>query len=166
MTATEIFKLFLRYGLEPNERLAFMTEIRWNIHSKTGTLCCKRYYGDPILPSHELENVFAERLIRNTWGSLWNAFGRHGGSTSCTSLSSFMKYLLYYVPSIIGNSKNKNKFIARIDVEIPKEKGYKRYWQLRLIKKWHKFLQENVRNYDRYIDVTSSMKNYKLLKEL
>ena len=165
MTATEIFKLFLKHELEPNERLAFMTEIRWNIHSKTGTLCSKRHYNDPTLSPQELENVFVERLIRNTWGTLSNRLGRYGHWTYCMSLSSFMKYLLYYVPSIIGNAKNKNKYLARIDVEIPKERGYKRYWQSRLIKKWHAFLQENVRNYDKNIYLIGDM-NYKLLREL
>lgn len=165
MTATEIFKLFLKHGLEPNERLAFMTEIRWNIHSKTGTLCTKRYYNEPTLPPQKLEKVFVERLIRNTWGTLSNRLGRNGDWAYCMSLSSFMKYLLYYVPRIIGNAKKKNKYLARIDAEMPKERGYKRYWQLRLIKKWHVFLQENVRNYDKYIYLKGDM-NYKLLREL
>lgn len=165
MTATEIFKLFLKHGLEPNERLAFMTEIRWNIHSKTGTLCSIRYYNDLTLSPQEIENVFVEKLIRNTWGVLINRLGRYGHWTYCMSLSSFMKYLLYYVPSIIGNAKNKNKYLARIDVEIPKERGYKRYWQSRLIKKWHAFLQENVRNYDKNIYLIGDM-NYKLLRKL
>ena len=161
MTATEIFKLFLKHGLEPNERLAFMTEIRWDIHSKTGILCSNGH----TLSPQELENVFAERLIINTWGILSNRLGRYGQWAYCMSLSSFMKYLLYYVPSIVGNAKKKNKYLARIDAEIPKEKGYKRYWQSRLIKKWHAFLQENVRNYDKCIDRMSVM-NYKLLRKL
>lgn len=29
--------------------------------------------------------------------------------------------------------------------------GYKRYWESRLIKKWHEFLKENVSNYDKYV---------------
>ena len=95
-----------------------------------------------------------------------NTLGHYGEASSCTSLSSFMKYLLYYIPSIIGTSRSKNRFIGRIEVEIPDKVGYKRYWQLRLIKKWHNFLKENVKRYDRYVDVPSSFTKYDLVKEL
>ena len=165
MTPTEVFILFLKHGLEPNERLAFMTEIRTKIRSNMKVLTRKVYWDEIPLDSHGLEKVFVERIMRNS-RFIDNTLGSYGYSSTCTSLSSFMKYLLYYIPSIIGDSNHKNRFIGRIEVEIPRKVGYKRYWQLRLIKKWHNFLKEYIKNYDRYVDFPSSYTKYNLAKEL
>lgn len=164
MTPTEIFMLFLKHGLEPNERLAFMTEIRAKIRTDNKIITRQAFYDTPLTFS-EWEKVFVERIMRNS-RYIYNSLGHYGYSSNCTSLSSFMKYLLYYIPSIIGNSRKKNRFIGRIEVEIPDKVGYKRYWEARLIKKWHKFLKEYVKNYDKYVDVPSSYTKYKLAKEL
>ena len=164
MTPTEIFMLFLKHGLEPNERLAFMTEIRAKIRTNNKIITRQAFYEAPLTFS-EWEKVFVEKIMRNS-RYINNSLGHYGYSSNCTSLSSFMKYLLYYIPSIIGNSRKKNRFIGRIEAEIPDKVGYKRYWEARLIKKWHKFLNEYVRNYDKYVDYPSSNTKYKLAKEL
>ena len=130
MKATEIFLLFLKKGLEPNERLALTNEIRVAI--RTNKIFKPIYWNDKYIMPSELEKIFVEKLIRNTRYTS-NTLGNYGDSSSCTCLTSFMKYLLYYVPSIVGNSRNKNRFLARVDAEIPSGKGYKRYWELRLI---------------------------------
>lgn len=162
MTPTEVFLLFLRKGLEPNERLAFTREIRNGIRNKDSNLCHNTYWNEPQLFSDELEKKFAERLIYNTSGNLRNPFGGWGCSSTCTCLTSFMKYLLYYVPTIIGTSKCKNKYLEREGIAIPKEVGYKRFWQRRLIKKWHDFLKENIRNGEAIFIYRSDIPDYKL----
>lgn len=55
------------------------------------------------------------------------------------------------MPSIIGTAKKKNRYLERENAEIPSKIGYKRYWTLRLIKKWHEFIKENISNYDMYL---------------
>lgn len=151
MTATEIFKLFLRKGVTPNERLALMTEIRKNVRNKDNVyLWRQRYWNEPLKEIHEIETSFAERVMYNSH-YVDNHLGRYGESSGCTSLSSLMRYLLYYMQSIIGTARKKNRFLGREEVEIPEKMGYKRYWESRFIKKWHEFLKENVRNYDSYV---------------
>lgn len=151
MTATEIFKLFLRKGVTPNERLALMTEIRKNARNKDNVyLWRQRYWNEPPKEVHEVEDSFAERIMFNS-SYVANHLGKYGESSCCTCLSSFMRYLLYYMPSIIGTSKEKNRFLGREDTEIPDKIGYKRYWESRLIKKWHDFVRENISNYNRYV---------------
>jgi hypothetical protein len=153
MTPTEVFKLFLKNGdLDPNERLAFIRTIRNGVRLNHGALCKYKYITtNPMTPS-DYERNFAERIMVISWYTN-NNLGKDGSSSSCTSLSSFMRYFLYYVPNVIGNSKHKNKYIERMDVEIPKITSYKKYWQRRLIKKWHDFLKENILNYDEHVDV-------------
>lgn len=165
MTPTEIFKLFLRHGVDPCERLALTREIRTKIHCNDTVLCARHWYNEQIMEWYDLENVFADRLIITT-RLFSNTLGPYGSWTSCYNLSSFMKYLLYYVPSIIGDARHKNKYLERANVEIPKNKGYKKYWQLRLIKKWHEFLTKYVKNYDRYIYSYDTMKYYKLKDDI
>lgn len=151
MTPTEIFKLFLKHGVTPNERLALMTEIRKNIRNKDNFyLWRQRYWNEPQKEIHEIEGSFAERIMYNT-SYISNHLGRYGESSTCTSLSSFMRYLLYYMPSIIGTAKKKNRFLGREDSEIPEKVGYRRYWETRLIKKWHNFLKENIARYDMHV---------------
>jgi len=164
MTPTEIFKLFLRDGLTPNERLAFMTEIRVKIRNKENLYIWRKRYYDEEKEPFEIENSFAERIMYNTM-YISNYLGRYGESSTCTSLSSFMRYLLFYMPSIIGTSKNKNRFLERENVEIPDKIGYKRYWETRLIKKWHDFIKENITNYDRHASPWGFSYNRWKLKE-
>ena len=145
MRPTEVFKLFLKYGLTPNERLAFTTEIRAKIHHNDQCIWWKYSWGKaPTV--YEMENIFAERIMKNSYHTT-NNLGRYGYSSACCCLSSFMRYLLYYIPSIIGCSKKKNRFLERETVEIPEKIGYKRFWESRLINKWHKFLEEYIANY-------------------
>ena len=163
MTPTEIFKLFLKEGLEPNERLALTREIRGKIYRGYAPLCHKLFWYEKQLFNDDYEKTFVERLIRHSWYGA-NTLGRGGRSSSCSSLSSFMRYLLYYVPSIIGTYRNKNRFLEMVNVKIPKSQGYKRYWELRLIKKWHDFLKENVKHYDRPVYSLGDM-NYSLIND-
>ena len=101
MTPTEIFKLFLKHGVTPNERLALMTEIRTNIRNKNNLyIWRKKFYSEKEKEIFEIENSFAERIMYNSM-YLSNHLGRYGESSTCTSLSSFMRYLLFYMPSII-----------------------------------------------------------------
>lgn len=165
MTPTEVFFLFLRKGLDPNERLAFTREIRNKIRIRDRNLCCSRYWQEPALSYNVLEKEFAERLIRNSEYNLRNTLGGNGYSSACSCLTSFMKYLLYYVPSIIGDAKRKNKYLERETLEIPKEIGYKRFWQRRFIKKWHDFLNENIEN-SRSIFSYCDIPDYKLIKDV
>lgn len=152
MTITEVFFLFLRNGnLTPNERLALTREIRNKIYSNYPPLCRNDFnLGDSNRYINEA--TFAERLISNSW-YMYNTLGRFGSASCCSSLSSFMRYLLYYLPSIIGTAKKKNKYLERENIEIEIKIGYKKYWETRLIKKWHDFLKEYIARYDRlFID--------------
>ena len=164
MTATEVFFFFLRKSLTPNERLAFTREIRNGIYTNDAKLCRRGFFDERTLYLSDLENKFAERLINNnnSW-HLRNTLGKYGETTICTSLSSFMRYLLYYVPTIIGTSKKKNKYLERENIsnEAIKKYGYKKYWQFHFIKKWHSFLKEYVINYDRRFSYTVP-NNFKL----
>ena len=150
MTATEIFKLFLKKGVTPNERLALMTEIRKNVRNKENLYIWRKRSYNEEKEVHEVEDSFAERIMCNS-SYIANHLGKCGESSCCTSLSSFMRYLLYYMPSIIGTSKEKNRFLGREEVEIPDKIGYKRYWETRLIKKWHDFIRKNISNYSKYV---------------
>lgn len=150
MTPTEVFKLFLKNGVTPNERLALMTEIRINVRNKQNEYLWRKRFFDEKKEVHEIENTFAERIMYNTVNTV-NHLGKYGESSYCTSLSSFMRYLLYYMPSIIGTTKKKNRYLERENAEIPSKIGYKRYWTLRLIKKWHEFIKGNISNYNRYL---------------
>lgn len=148
MTITEVFFLFLRNGnLTPNERLALTREIRNKIYSGYAPLCRNGFVLD-YSNRYINEATFAERLIRNSW-SMHNTLGRFGLASTCSSLSSFMRYLLYYLPSIIGTAKKKNKYLERENIVIEIKIGYKKYWETRLIKKWHDFLKEYITHYDR-----------------
>lgn len=147
MTPTEVFKLFLRKGLEPNERLAFVRVIREKLYRKDDTFFRSVWYNEQVPPREEMERIFVERFMKLTWYTR-NTLGRDGCSSCCTTLSSLMKYILYYNPQIIGTSKHKNKYLERGNIEIPNGKGYKRFWELRLIKKWHNFLNEYIANGD------------------
>ncbi len=146
MTPTEVFKLFLKHGLTPNERLAFVTEIRVRIRCNDLYLWRKYWWEKEPLTVQRMENIFAERIMKNSY-YITNNLGRYGDSSACCCLSSFMRYLLFYMPSIIGCSKKKNRFLDRETVEIPEKIGYKRFWESRLINKWHKFLEEYIDNY-------------------
>ena len=152
MTATEIFKLFLKEGLEPNERLAFITQIRVQIRLNNCVLCKKIGFLDKMSTPQDFEKDFIERLVMHTKCGWYRR--------SCCSLTSVMRYLLYYVPTITGNSRKPNKFLAKYDIEIPKGVGYKRYWESRLIKKWQDFIKKRVKSYDKFIYSTGSMKYY------
>lgn len=164
MTPTEIFKLFLKHGLDPYERRAIALELKKRIYLNDDVLCKQIYYGE-MIDRRDIEREFAERLMvisriaRNTCGT-------YGEWSYCYSLSSFMRYLLYYVPSIIGNAKNKNKYLEMANVEIPKNMGYKHYWERKFINKWHTFLKEHVRGYDRYVASMSSMEKYELKDDI
>lgn len=150
MTPTEVFKLFLKNGVTPNERLALMTEIRINVRNKENSYLWRKRFFDEKKEVHEIENTFAERVMFNS-SYLSNHLGKYGESSCCTSLSSFMKYLLYYMPSIIGTSEKKNRYLERENAEIPSKIGYKRYWTLRLVKKWHEFIKGNISNHNKYV---------------
>lgn len=76
-----------------------------------------------------------------------------------------MRYLLFYMPSIIGTSNHKNRFLERENAEISDKIGYKRYWENRLIKKWHNFLKENITRYDRYVNPWGYSYNKWMLKD-
>ena len=161
MTATEVFFLFLRKGnLTPNERLALVREIRNKIYYNHRPLCMT-HYGEEELKRLDLENTFVERLIKNTW-YIPNHLGRGGLSSTCSTLSSFMKYLLYYVPSIIGSSREKNEYLKRENAVFENGIGYKRYWKDRFIKKWHDFINEYIEDRMFY----GVPKNFKLKKQL
>lgn len=155
MTPTEIFKLFLKNGVTPNERLAFTTVIRNDLYisrnrRRRRLLWRKDYWDyDVEVDIQILVHSFAERIMLNSH-QVHNNFGSYGTSSSCTYLSSFMKYLLFYMPKIVGTARQKNRFLSKEVVEIPENIGYKRYWESRLIKKWHNFLKENVVGYDTY----------------
>lgn len=146
MKPTEVFKLFLKHGLTPNERLAFTTEIRVRIRCNDQYIWRKTWYEENIPTVYEMEDVFVERIMKNSY-YITNTLGRYGYSSACCCLSSFMKYILFYIPSIIGTSNKKNRFLERETVEIPEKIGYKRFWESRLINKWHEFLEEYIANY-------------------
>lgn len=94
MTPTEVFKLFLKNGVTPNERLALMTEIRINVRNNQNKYLWRKCYFDEKKEVHEIENTFAERIMHNTIYTA-NHLAKYGESSYCTSLSSFMRYLLY-----------------------------------------------------------------------
>lgn len=162
MTPTEIFRLFLKNGVTPNERLAFTTVIRNDLYrnrNKRKLLWRKDCWDyDRKDDIQILVHSFAERIMLNSC-QVRNNFGSYGTSSSCTSLSSFMKYLLFYIPKIVGTARQKNRFLSKEVVEIPENIGYKRYWESKLIKKWHNFLKENVVGYDTYF-VARSVNGY------
>ena len=164
MTPTEVFYLFLRKGaLTPNERLAFIREIRTKIRCGDARLCCATYWKEQIPTNDVLERTFAERLIWNSVANvLQNTLGKYGYSSCCICLTSFMKYLLYYVPTIIGDAKHKNKYLERENIETTNKIGYKRFWQRRLIKKWHDFLKEYIKNGNYIFFYRSDIPSYKL----
>lgn len=165
MTPTEVFKLFLRNGVTPNERLALMTEIRAKIRDKNNLyIWRKRYYNEADKEVFEIEKIFAEQIMKNSY-YISNHLGRYRDSSCCSSLSSFMRYLLFYMPSIIGTSNHKNRFLERENAEISDKVGYKRYWENRLIKKWHNFLKENITRYDRYVNPWGYSYNKWMLKD-
>ena len=165
MTPTEVFKLFLKRGLEPNERLAFTRVIREKIYCRDKTFYRSVWYNEQVPPRGEMERIFVERFLKLTWYTR-NTLGRDGCSSCCTSLSSLMKYILHYNPEIIGTSNHKNKYLERGNVEIPKGKGYKRFWELRLIKKWHEFLNEYIANGDYRFWYVSHIPDYVLKRRV
>ena len=60
------------------------------------------------------------------------------------------------------NMRSRNE---RENAEISDKVGYKRYWENRLIKKWHNFLKENITRYDRYVNPWGYSYNKWMLKD-
>ena len=159
MTATEVFKMFIREGVTAPERLALTREIKRCFRDEN-SFFYKRCWGYEIPSREVVEKTFVERIIEVS-SYYNNPFGGCGCASRCSTLTSFMKYFLYYLPRIVGNAKNKNKYLKMSNIEVIESQGYKRFWQLRLIKKWHEFLKANIANAE-YVFGYGTTPNYRL----
>lgn len=123
---TQVFMLFLKYELTPIERKAFMDGIK-NLLKRT--LATRS-----DVP--KFSKTFVETFITVGFSDdQWNY---------CSSLSSFMRYLLKYrMHAILGNYLIKNPYIAYMDYDKGKI-GYREYHIKLYCGKWKKFLSENI----------------------
>ena len=144
MTPTEVFKLFLKEGLMPNERQAFLKELKYRVYNRDIVFYKPIRWNDNPISILEMNKKYVERFIQETW-CFYAPFGEYH---TCSSLSSFMRYLLKAFPNITGNSRNRNTYLERENIKDFGKLGYKTYWDKRFIKKWHDFLKKYIENGD------------------
>ena len=147
---TEIFMQFLNTELHGNEKKAFIEEIRrYLMYGPYGSSRCH-----PMLDYPTRSKDFVEKFI--SYGIRTTDY-----FSVCSSLSSFMRYLLTYkLPNIIGYSDNtrhmhpiygyarvgKNQLIRSMNYDCG-EKSYRKFHIDLYVGKWHDFLEKNVCDY-------------------
>ena len=130
---TQVFMLFLKYELTPIERKAFLDGInrllKGNIKTRNDI---------PRYSKTFVETLIAMGFADDRWDRNY-----------CSSLNSFMRYLLKYrMYTILGDSRSKNPYIAYMDYDKGKL-GYREFHIKLYCDKWKKFLEENIVGADR-----------------
>ena len=147
MNITEIFLLFLKKELSPNERKAFVNTLK------------KDFYVN-MLRSY----IWKDNRVRKNYIAFKVFQGlRTGFYSYCSSLSSLMHAILYSYFDILGNANMKNPLIESMHYDCGKL-GYRKYHIKYYCDKWHNFLRNNVKDYHYSFYFSSALnQNYSLL---
>ena len=133
MNITEIFLLFLRKELTLNERKAFINILKKDFY--TQMLRSRSMWTD----NRFRKNYIAFRLHQGLYTNFYSC---------CTTLSSLMRGILYSYYDILGSANMKNPLIESMRYDCGKL-SYRNYHIKYYCDKWHDFLRNNVKNWER-----------------
>lgn len=150
MNITEIFLLFLKKELVPNERKAFIDTLK------------KDFYRD-MLPSRMIWTD--TRIRKNCIGFRLNQGLCTSFYSCCSSLASLMRGILYSYFDILGGANMKNPLIESMHYNYGKL-GYRNYHIKYYCDKWRNFLRNNVENWEHLFYFSTALdQNYSLLSK-